>query len=452
MESKLSITSITETVNESVNDDLDSASASKLQAMKAKLKKEKNKEAILDSAPVVVAPKRALEMFVVGSGQCGSRIAETFYKLGYPAVAVNTASQDLAYIDIPEENKYLLKYGLGGAARDRTIGRDAVLYHRDQLLQFITEKDPGAYLNVLCASLGGGSGSGSFQPMIDILAESGKPLVVICVLPMGSDDLPAKANALDALAEIAENIKARKVQNLILVDNSKIETIYSDVNQMDFFRVANEAIVNPIDVINTFSMSKSKVKGFDPMEWHKVLLDGGALSTFGEMTVQNYSDDIALAEAVTNSLNGNLLSDDFDLSEAMYCGVIYAAPSHVWAKIPRRSVTHAQDMIGEILGSTEGLMFGIYEDETLGDEVKIYTMFSGLSLPKKRIDVLRDEVRVKKDALKAKESGRDRNLTVDVGKHSTQSAADQIREAIKKKASPTSRLLPGVPGVIDRRK
>jgi excinuclease UvrABC ATPase subunit len=50
----------------------------------------------------------------VGAGQGGSRIAETFHKIGYKRVCViNTAQQDLASIDVANKLKPLSDVGLG---------------------------------------------------------------------------------------------------------------------------------------------------------------------------------------------------------------------------------------------------------------------------------------------------------------------------------------------------
>ena len=49
----------------------------------------------------------AYKFAIIGVGQGGSRIAETFWNLGYRRVCViNTAKQDLKYINIPEDRNY----------------------------------------------------------------------------------------------------------------------------------------------------------------------------------------------------------------------------------------------------------------------------------------------------------------------------------------------------------
>ena len=94
----------------------------KMAALKAMMsQKEEN------SVPpkIIVKKKRTLEFGVIGSGQGGSRLAESLHRLGYTALAFNTASIDLEPIKIPEANKYLFEYGLGGAGKDRNVGHQA---------------------------------------------------------------------------------------------------------------------------------------------------------------------------------------------------------------------------------------------------------------------------------------------------------------------------------------
>src|SRR5574343_568847 len=67
----------------------------------------------------------AIRFGFVGAGQGGSRIAECFHQFGYPTCVINTASQDLTYIKVPEDRKLCMTYGMGGAGKDIAIGADA---------------------------------------------------------------------------------------------------------------------------------------------------------------------------------------------------------------------------------------------------------------------------------------------------------------------------------------
>ena len=242
----------------------------KLAKLKAKLAAKKESEM---SQPIVKKDK-SINFGVVGSGQSGSRLAESLYKLGYDAVAINTAQQDLKFIDIPESNKLHLNYGLGGAAKNLEFGKEAAEAYREQISELVNTQLADAQVFILAFSSGGGSGGGSCETLISILSAIGKPIVVITTLPLQSDDAQTKHNAIEVLSVLTKMLQTKVISNLIIVDNAKLEAIYSDVGQMDFFKVANKAIVEPIDIFNTYSSMPSAFKALDPHEWSRILLDG----------------------------------------------------------------------------------------------------------------------------------------------------------------------------------
>jgi cell division GTPase FtsZ len=168
----------------------------KLAALKAKLAKKE------ESVPPIIVEKkrRSVHMGVVGTGQCGSRIAESFYKLGYESVVINTALQDLEHIEIPNSNKLHLDFGLGGAGRELEIGHSAAESHADEIRELISKKLSESQLLLLTTSLGGGSGAGSIEVVLNIAAEFEKPIAVIAALPQSSDDAQVKNNALITLS------------------------------------------------------------------------------------------------------------------------------------------------------------------------------------------------------------------------------------------------------------
>jgi cell division GTPase FtsZ len=421
--------------------------ASKLAALKAKsqAKQQENKMA----AKIVSKRERSVNLGIIGSGQAGSRLAEAFYKVGYDAIAINTAMQDLKFIDIPDSNKLLLEYGLGGAAKEMEIGRAAAEMHRGEILQLINEKLQSSQVNVLCLSLGGGSGAGSCETMVDLLSSLGKPLVVMTVLPMDTEDAQTKSNALETLSRLARLTQTKKVNNLIVVDNAKIEAIYQDVSQVDFYGIANKAIVEPIDVFNTLSSMPSSVKGLDPMEWGKLFTDGEGLTVYGELVVENFAEETAIAEAIVNNLNGNLLAGGFDLKQSRYVGVIIAANKEVWSKIPSSSITYAMAMVNDQCGNPKGVFKGIYTVESPDPVVKIYSMFSGLGLPESRVTQLKKDAQEHMHTVKGKDDQRNLSLQLDTGVNETISAAQKVKDKIAQKSSAFGKL---VGGVVDRRK
>ena len=453
----MSATSITEEVkSETVVDDLsatevkaeESVDLNKLAALKAKSQAKQQETKM--AAKIVSKKERSIALGILGSGQAGSRIAEAFYKLGYDSIVVNTAMQDLKFIDIPDSNKLLLEYGLGGAAKELEIGKAAAEAHRGEIMQLVNDKLSGAQVNVLCLSLGGGSGAGSCETLVELLSDMGKPLVVMTVLPMDTEDAQTKSNALETLSKLARLAQSKKINNLIVVDNAKIEAIYQDVSQVDFYGTANKAIVNPIDVFNTLSSMPSSVKGLDPMEFGKLFTDGEGLTIYGELTIDNFAEETAIAEAVINNLSGNLLAGGFDLKQSRYVGIIMAANKAVWDQIPSRYITYAMAMVNEQCGTPKGVFKGIYTIDSPDPVVKIYSIFAGLGLPESRVSQLKKESQEHMQNVKGKDDQRNLSLQLDTGTNETVSAAQKIKEKIAQKSSAFGKLVGG--SVADRRK
>lgn len=449
-------TTITEqTQSEAIIDDVsqtevikeESVNLDKLAALKAKSQAKQKEEKM--ASKIVQKKERSLTLGILGSGQAGSRIAEAFYKLGYDAVVVNTAMQDLKFIDIPDSNKLLLEYGVGGASKELSIGAAAAEAHREVISQLVHEKLGNVQVNVLCLSLGGGSGAGSCEVLVDLLSEMSKPLVVMTVLPMDTEDAQTKSNALVTLAKLASYAQNKKIANLMVVDNAKIESIYQDVNQMDFYSTANKAIVNTLDVFNTLSAMPSSTKALDPMEFSKLLIDGEGLTVYGEFTVENYAEDTAIAEAVINNLSNNLLAEGFDLKQSKYVGFMVAANKEVWSKIPAVSINYASSMVNDLCGSPNGVFKGIYVIDSPNNVVTVYSMFSGVGLPESRVTQLKNETKELQEKVKNKDEGRKLTLNIDTGANETVTAAQKIKNQIAAKNSTFGKF---VGGTVDKRK
>ena len=415
---------------------------SKLDALKAKLKNKDKKD-------VKMKKEKTLKLGFLGSGQAGSRLAETAFNLGYDAIVVNTAQQDLKFINVPDTNKLLIGSSIGGSAKERSLGLDAAERSREEISALVADKLADTDVNVLTLALGGGSGSGSAPVMVDILAATGKPLVAIVVLPLSTDDSQAKHNALEALSEFAKFAQSKKIQCIMTVDNAKIETIFKDVSQLSFYELANKAIIDPIDIFNTFSKMPSPIKSLDGMEFARILTDGGALATFGQMEVRDFKEDIALAEAVINNLDNNLLTGSFDLQQTKYCGVLFICNEEVLRAIPSSSISYAMSVINEKCGSPLGVYRGIYVDNDIKENVvKVYSFFSGLGLPEERIDALKQEAKEFMSKVKVKDDQRNLTLNLDTGKNETLSAAEKVKEKIAQKSSAFGKFSTGM---IDRR-
>ena len=445
----------TQTLNkEDIVDNMSEVDQEKLAKLKARAQQKRAEETQSKEEEVppriVEERKRSIRFGVIGSGQGGSRLSEEFFSMGYPAVVINTAPQDLENIKIPEQNKLLLDFGLGGAAKDLSIGYDAADAYRAAINQLIVRNLSDCQVFIFCTSLGGGSGAGSVEVVVDILSQLGKPVIMLTVLPKASEDAQLKHNAWQTLAKLTKLFNEGKVDNIITVDNSKIESMYSDVSVFNFFNVSNKAIVEPLDVFNTLSRRPDEgTKVLDSTEFGKLFTDGKGFTTYGTINVENYQDEMAIATAIVDSLKSNLLASGFDIRQARYAGFMLVAPKSVWDNIPNQSLDFAQHMISDACDSPLDVFHGIYIEENGEDCVKVYSMFSGLGLPQERIDQLKSEAQAKMATAQRKDIDRKLTMKVDIGEESL-SKVDEIKKKIQSKASSFNKLHGGA--VQDRRK
>lgn len=442
-------------IQEEIVNDIDTTpqvDEEKLAALKARAaKKRAEEEAQQEEAMpprIVEERQRSIRFGIVGSGQAGSRLAEQFFALGYPAVAMNTAPQDLENIKIPDQQKLLLDFGLGGSAKDLTIGHDAADAYRAAINQLVQRSLSDVEVFIFCTSLGGGSGAGSVEVVIDILSQIGKPIVVLTVLPKASEDVQLKHNAWQTLSKLTKLFNDGKIANIITADNAKIEAMYSDVGPFNFFSVSNKAIVEPIDVFNTMSRRADEgVKVLDSSEFGKIFVDGRGFTVYGTITITDYEDEMAIAEAILQSLKGNLLASGFNIKQARYAGFMLIAPERVWNKIPNSSLGFAQHMIIDTCDSP--VFHGIYKEESEEDCIKVYSMFSGLGLPEERINQLKTEAQQKMSVVQRKDEERNMTMKVDVGEE-TVNKVEEIKKKIQQKTSSFNKLHTGA--IQDRRK
>lgn len=400
----------------------------------------------------------SLKIGVVGSGQAGGRLAEVFFNFGYQAVAINTARQDLELLGLPADNKFHMNFsiGAGGSGKNIEVGRAAFEDSASNVKLFLAEKLNDVDLYLATFSLGGGSGSGSAEALIELLNEFGRPVICICAVPGSFDDTQSKHNAIQTLARLADQASAQKINSLILVDNARLETIYSGLSQADFWKTTNLAVVEPLHLFNSMSAKATKYEALDSADFSISLLESGGCTIFGsnKISKERYeNNDLALVEAVVENLEGGLFADGFDLKEAQRVGVLISANESVLEKIPYSNIAFIFKYVGEEFGSASSFK-GVYGIKSESDDITVHFMFSGLGLPKSRVEALKADAKKNMDVLLAKKNNVSEKMSIDLGKEKSASAADTMMQQIKKNNSAIGKLLGGTPkkSVIDRRR
>lgn len=437
-------------LKEAMREDDFQAFLDKKKSEKAEKAKKEVVEEVADVLPEVPTKKTvsedrsvSLKFGVVGVGQAGSKLAKVFYDLGYDVCAINTAKQDLELLDIPDEQKFYMNYSIGGAGRDLDVGKAALEEDFDAVREFVDEHIGQTDVSILCVSGGGGTGAGAASTMVGLLSALGRPVIVLYVLPGSSDDSQSKHNAIKTLAELADLAAKQSINSLILVDNAKIEAAYPSLSQATFWKTANSAIVDPLHMFNSVTAKPTDYEALDSMDFAKSLLEAGNCVLFGSNKVsrEKYEgDETALVEAIVDNLEHGLLASGFDLKEAQTVGVLVTAKQEVLEKVPYHAISYIFKYIADQYDSARTYK-GVYALPSEDDDITIHFIFSGMGLPKDRVDSLKNEAKKHMENLHNKKKTSNDKMSIDLGKDKATSASDDIMDRIKKKKGAMGKLI-----------
>ena len=218
----------------------------------------------------MAAGSKCLEIGIVGLGECGGNLAVEFSKLGYKAVAVNTSYTDLRALQLDSSRRIHVGLdGRDGAGQNMALGQRSLEAKADELVQKVGELTDGCDHLLVCAGLGGGTGS-NVGVLANILARLDLPISVLATLPKNQESSIVKVNSVNAI----NHFRSADVASIILVDNEKILRAYRSENMRDFYIRANQSAVTILHEMNTVSDHPEylPIRGFDGEDFRRVFL------------------------------------------------------------------------------------------------------------------------------------------------------------------------------------
>lgn len=341
----------------------------------------------------------AFKLAFVGIGQGGSRIAESFWKLGYRRVCcINTNSQDLAGIAIPAANKLVMDIGHGGAGKDPEKGTAAAKKYWEDIYDLMRRSFGRQFDRIfVCVGGGGGTGSGGCLPVIEIaheLAAAMKlPLDITSVgaivsLPKVAEGGKVNANSatlMDALFKLVGPDKGklanRKLSPLVIIDNDKVNKLYPNLPVAKFWEVANANVSSLFHLFNSIACQDSDFTTFDRADL-KDVLDCGVV-TFGACPIKSYVSQTDISYAIRENLRQNVLVGGFDLGQARAAACVFIGSSDVLEKVPQEYLEHGFEMLARIMKPGSAVHRGIYRGAKPG--LVVYTILAELGKPEERL-------------------------------------------------------------------
>tara|TARA_R110002020_G_scaffold19821_6_gene68036 strand:+ start:17767 stop:19032 length:1266 start_codon:yes stop_codon:yes gene_type:complete len=333
----------------------------------------------------------AFNFAIVGVGQGGSRLAESFWNLGYRRVGViNTAQQDLSLIKIPEENKLLI--GDGGAGKNPDAADEVFRTRYEDILDFLKKTFGTGYERVLvCAGAGGGTGAGGVARVLEISHDLNQSLgketkdtdaKVGCILalPTRGEGVKVQDNSKKTVSKVLDLQKAGVVSPLVILDNEKIKQLYPKLSVNQFWSTANNSICSIFHLFNKISAKESAYTTFDKADLDTIFSSG--IIMFGATPIKDISDT-GISYAVRDNLRKNILAG-VDAATGNVAACVIIGDKESLDNIPQSSLEHGFEQLSRMMGSNSTVHRGIYAGAKKG--LAVYTAIGGLQAPDNLFD------------------------------------------------------------------
>lgn len=306
------------------------------------------------------APQNAV-IKVIGVGGGGGNAVQHMVSndvKGVDFIAVNTDAQALNGLGAERTLQIgsSITKGLGAGANPET-GRAAAIEDRERLAELLS----GADMVFITAGMGGGTGTGAAPVVAEIARELGILTVAVVTKPFKFERRSKVADK--GLAELVEH-----VDSLITIPNQKLHDVLGDGTSMkDAFAAANNVLLGAVKGIADLIILPGMIN-VDFADVRTVMSEmGSAMMGTGRASGTNRARDAA--EAAIQSP----LLDDIDINGAR--GILVNVAG---ADLTMGEFMEVGDMVEEFASENATVVVGTVIDETLGDDMMVTIVATGL--------------------------------------------------------------------------
>jgi len=301
---------------------------------------------------------------VIGIGGAGGNAINNMIasKLkGVDFIAANTDSQDLDRSACPRRVQLgaTVTKGLGAGA-DPEIGRLSA----EESINDIRESVAGADMVFVTAGMGGGTGTGASPVVAREAKESSALTVAVVTKPFKFEGEKRMSRALDGI----EKLK-REVDTLIIIPNERLKAIGQKTTTFKELIVrADDVLLHAVKGISDLIMSSGFIN-LDFADVKKVMEQmGTAIMGTGRASGENRA-----AEAAKEAINSPLL-EDISIAGARGLLMNITGPS----SMTMEEIDEASNYIKEEVDSDADIFWGVVFDDTMGEEVRITVIATGI--------------------------------------------------------------------------
>jgi cell division protein FtsZ len=300
---------------------------------------------------------------VIGVGGGGGNAVEHMVAQGVSGVEFICANTDAQALNRSGAGQILQLGGKGlGAGGKPEVGRNAA----EEAVEQIRAAIEGANMLFITAGMGGGTGTGAAPVIARVAKEMGILTVGVVTKPFMFEGNRRMKSADAGVAELEAN-----VDSLIVVLNEKLlEVLGDDVTQDQAFAHANDVLKNAVGGISDIIHIPGLVNvDFEDV---KTVMSEPGKAMMGTAIAGGPDRATKAAEAAVACP----LLEGIDLSGAKGVLVLIAASRATFKLSESRS---AMQTIGRYAAEEAHVIYGTAYDETLGDQLRVTVIATGLS-------------------------------------------------------------------------
>ena len=253
-----------------------------------------------------------------------------------------------------------------GAGTNPEIGKQAAVENKERIKEVIT----GADMVFLTAGMGGGTGTGAISVIAEIAREMGILTVAVVTKPFSFEGKKKMAVAEQGIAELE-----KYVDSVITIPNEKLLPVLGkNASLMNAFKAANDVLLDAVQGITDLIVHPGLIN-VDFADVRTVMSGmGAAIMGTGTAKGENRA-----REAAEKAIACPLL-EDINLQGARGILVNISA-----ADMGIAEFNEVGSIVHEFASEDAIIKIGTAVDSSLGDEIKVTVVATGMGLPRAQI-------------------------------------------------------------------
>ena len=307
-------------------------------------------------------PTRTAVIKVIGVGGGGGNAVRHMIASGVQGVdfvAANTDSQALGTLQGPTTLQLGAEITKGlGAGTSPEVGRQSAIEDRDRIHDVLA----GADMVFITAGMGGGTGTGAAPVVAEVAKEIGALAVAVVTKPFEFENRTKVAE--QGIVELSQH-----VDSVIAISNDRLPSVFDDDATMDqAFAAVDDVLLGAVRGISDIIIRPGRIN-VDFADVRTVMSERGmAIMGTGQAAGDNRARD-----AIDEAVNSPLL-EDVDLRGARGVVVnITTAPS-----VGIREFQEIGNSVRDLASKGATVVIGTVSDDTLGDEMRVTVVATGL--------------------------------------------------------------------------